>query len=127
MISFWKSYSTSGTKIEVAPTAMPGQQGDIPAPSAHHLYHAAAVVRLSGIADSIHHFHCGVHSGVKAYGVFTALDIIIDGAGNTHTGDSRVGQISGAPEGTIAADNHNAADPKITAGIRRLLHAGPEY
>ena len=81
-------------------------------------------MRLSGIADSIHHFHCGVHSGVKAYGVFTALDIIIDGAGNTHTGDSRVGQISGAPEGTIAADNHNAADTKITAGIRRLLHAG---
>ena len=37
---------------------------------AHNLNNRAAVVRLGGVSYFINHFHGGIHSGIKAYGVF---------------------------------------------------------
>ena len=94
-----------------------GLQGEIAAAAAHNLNDAAAVVRLGRIAQTVDHLHCGVHGGVKADGIFTARNIIVNGTRNTDARDARVGQIARAAEGAVAADDNDAVDAQTRGSV----------
>ena len=100
-----------------------GVQGNIAAAAAHDLHNTAPVVGLGGIADAVNHLHGGVQGGVIADGVIGACNVVIDGAGHTDAVNAGVGQITGAPEGTVAADDNNALDALFTAHVGCLFHA----
>ncbi len=89
---------------------------------AHYLDNRATVVRLSGITQTVNHFHNGVHCGIIADCIITAGNIVVNGAGNTHARNSPERKVSRASEGTVSADDNNALHTELLTGINRLLH-----
>ena len=97
-MSRWKSYSTSGTKIVVAPDRDTRLKSQITAATAHYLNNTAAVVGLRRITKTVNHLHSRIHGRIKTNGIFTAGNIIINRTGNTNAGNSRARQITGTAE-----------------------------
>ena len=100
-----------------------GVQGDVTAAAAHYLHHAAAVVRLGGVADAVDHFHGGIQSGVVANGVIGAGDVIVNGARHANGENALAGQVPRAAEGAVTADDNYAVDALFPADSRCLFHA----
>lgn len=82
-------------------------------------------MRLGGVPQLVDHFHACVQGGIVANGVFTAGDVVIDGAGDADAGHAVAGQILRAAEGTVAADDHHAFDAVVPAGLHCLLKCPP--
>ena len=99
-----------------------GVQRQITGTTPHHLNHHAAVVALGRIANTIHHLHNGVHTGIIPNGIVTASNIVIDRSGQTHTGNTSLGQITGPTERTVAADDHDTLNAVLTANANGLAH-----
>ena len=76
---------------------------------------------LHGVPQPVNALHRGVGGGIKADGVVGANDIVINGTGDPHHRDAPFAQILSAPEGTVAADGHNAVQSQQLAGIGSLL------
>ena len=79
-------------------------------------------MRLCGVANLIHHFHSGVHRGIKTDCIFSRRNIVIDSAGNANAGNTAKRKVSRAAVGTVAADYHNTLDTVLFAVIDSLLH-----
>ena len=77
---------------------------------------------LGRITNAIHHLHNGVHTGIIPNGIVTASNIVIDRAGQTHTGNTSLGQITGPTERTVAADDHDTLNAVLTANANGLAH-----
>ena len=84
--------------------------------AAHDLHHGAALVRLHGVPQAVNGVHGGVGGGIKADGVVGADDVVVDGGGDAHHRHAGLGQGLCAPEGAVAADGHDAVQPKQLAG-----------
>ena len=70
-------------------------QGNITGVVAHNLNDAATVVALGGVAQFIDSLDSSVHGRVVTDSVFTAGNVVIDGAGQADAGDALVGQRTG--------------------------------
>lgn len=64
-----------------------------------------------------HHFQNRVHGRVKANGVLGRCDVVVNGSGNADAGDSRERQVTGAAEGAVSANDHNAVNALVEAGL----------
>ena len=72
---------------------------------------------LGGVAQLIDGLDSGVHGRVVADGILTAGDIVVDGAGQTDTGNALVCQRTGTHEGAVAADDDQRVNAQfLTAG-----------
>ena len=77
---------------------------------------------LGGVAQFIDHFEAGVEGRVISDGLLTAGDIVVDGAGQADTGNPPLGQILGAAERAVAADDYQPLNAVLPAGSHRFLH-----
>ena len=75
---------------------------------------------LHGVAQTVDALHRRVGGGIKADGVIGAVDVVVDGTGDAHHGDTELGQILRAAERTVAADGHQTVQPQQLAGVGRL-------
>ena len=78
---------------------------------------------LGGVTQLVHHLHAGIHGRIKADGILTAGNIVVNGPRNADTGQPTTGQILSAAEGAVATDDHHAVDPHFPTVGDGLLHA----
>lgn len=72
---------------------------------------------MQGVPQPVHHFQNRVHGRVKANGVLGRCDVVVNGSGNADAGDSRERQVTGAAEGAVSANDHNAVNALVEAGL----------
>ena len=87
---------------------------------AHNLNDAATVVALGGVAQFIDSLDSSVHGCVVTDGVFTAGNVVIDGAGQADAGDALVGQRTGTHEGAVTANDDQCVDAQFFAAGKAL-------
>src|SRR5579863_1342395 len=75
-----------GNQDDVCAAGHSGCHGDPPGIAAHHLHHDHAVVRVGRGVDAVDGFGGDHHCGIEAEGRVGAVDVIVDGLGNTHAG-----------------------------------------
>ena len=75
---------------------------------------------LRGVAQFVDGFHSRVHGRVVADGIFTAGNVVVDGAGDADAGNALIGQRPGAHKGTVAADDHKGIDSQLLAAGQTL-------
>ena len=89
--------------------------------AAHDLHYGAALMGLHGVPQAVDALHGSIGRRIKANGILCADDILVDGAGNAHHGDTVLVQCLRTPEGAVAANGHNAIQSQELAGVHRLL------
>ena len=106
-----------------------GAQRQPASPPPHNLYNAAPIMGLGGVPQLVHHFHHGVDGGVVADGLVAAGNVVVDGARQPDAGDAMGGQIPGALEGAVAADDYHAFNAVLVAVVHGFLHTflGAEF
>ena len=96
---------------------------DLARVSAHYLNNITSCVALAGVAQAVHHCKNGVHSGIKAYCVVSAYNIIVYGSRYSNAGYTVCGERGSTSECTVAAYGDNAVNSVILAGLNSLCHA----
>src|SRR6185437_3146235 len=87
---------------------------DITGVPAHHFDDEETIVGVRGVPDLIDGFYGGIHGRIETDGKIGTRNIFIDGAGKADTGDIELfAEFMGAPEGTVAADDHQAIDTQF--------------
>ena len=92
--------------------------------AAHHLDKEDALVGVRRVAYAVHAFHDGVHRRVVADGGVGAVEVVVDGAGQTDAGEVVLhAEVAGAGERAVAADDHQGVDLLLLARLVGLRHA----
>ena len=78
---------------------------------------------LGGIAQFIDHLNGGVHCSIKADGVITAGNIVINGAGDANARNALCCHIFAAAERTVAANDNKRINAVFTAALSSFFLA----
>ena len=80
-------------------------------------------MRFRRITEAVNHLNRCVHSRIKADRIFAAGNIVVDGAGDADAGNAGIRQVTCTAEGAVAANDHDAVNPQLTAFVGSLFHA----
>ena len=104
-----------------------GLERDVAAVAAHDLHNGRAVVGAAGRADGADIVHTRIDGGVVAERHLGIGEVVVDGAGDTDTGDAKAAKRQRALIGTVAADDDNALHAHFADIVDRAqLHFGLE-
>ena len=89
----------------------------------HHLHKEDAVVGVGGVTDLVHAFHDGIEGAVVADGGVCAVEVVVDGAGQSDDGEVELHtEVPGTGERAVAADDYEGVDFLSLAGLISFLH-----
>ncbi len=112
-----------GNNYALGSSRQTGVKAYVPRIPAHNLYDICPVVGGCCIPNPANSFHHGIHRGIKADGIVTKRYIIVYGPRYAHHLYSHGGQVPGAPEGPVAAYNHQPLDAEHAHHVQCLFPA----
>ena len=90
----------------------------------HDLDKEDALVRVGRVAYAVDTLHDGVHGGVVANGGVGAVEVVVNGAGQSDDGEVELhAEVARASQRAISSDDHQCVNLFFLAGLVGLLHA----
>ena len=97
------------------------EQGKVATVVAHDFDDGAAGVGFGGVTDLIDALDIGVHRGVESDRVIAASDVVVDRAWEADAVDAHLGELLGADEGAVTANDDKGFDAFGLEDVDRFL------